>query len=256
MERDSADILIDPVPPPADARLVYGPEPKQFGDLRLPGSAGKAPLAVVVHGGSWKARINLIHTGHMCLALREAGIATWNVEYRSVGDVGGGWPDTGEDVAAAVAFVEQLTARYPLDPSRVVLVGHSAGGHLALVAAKRSGLPVVSLAPISDVREAAERDAPDGDAPRFMGGTPDELPERYAQASPRELLPLGVRQILIHGTADEDVPFAMSESYVGAAGGEAELVRLDGAGHFEPIDPQSREWPRTLQAVQALLGMS
>jgi acetyl esterase/lipase len=254
MTRDSEEVLYDPLPPAADARLVYGPKPKQFGDLRLPEGARAAPLAVVVHGGSWKARINLIHTGHLCVALGEAGIATWNIEYNTVGDVGGGWPDTGDEVFAAVEFVDQLVARYPLDRTRVVLVGHSAGGHLALVAAKRSGLPVVALAPVSDVRESAERVGADSAAARFMGGMPDELHDRYAEASPRELLPLGVRQILLHGTADEDVPFAMSETYAAASRGEAELVPLEGAGHFEPIDPQSREWPRTLEAIRALLG--
>jgi acetyl esterase/lipase len=254
VHRDSSDILTDPPATAAAARLAYGPEPKQFGDLRLPDGAADAPLAVVVHGGSWKATYNLIHTGHMCVALREAGIATWNVEYNTVGDVRGGWPETAEDVSAGVAFVDELTAHYALDRSRVVLVGHSAGGHLALVAAKWSGLPVVALAAVSDLRESAERVGRDGAVAPFMGGMPDEVPERYAEASPRELLPLGVRQILLHGTADDDVPFAMSEAYAAAARGEAELVPLEGAGHFEPIDPQSREWPQTLEAIRALLG--
>src|SRR5919109_26598 len=130
MARDSSEILTDPPVPPADARLVYGPEPKQFGDLRLPHGDGPHPLAVVLHGGAWRGLYNLIHAGPMCVALHESGVATWNVEYRSVGDVGGGWPGTGDDVARAVEFVEQLVARYPLDRERVVLVGHSAGGHL------------------------------------------------------------------------------------------------------------------------------
>jgi acetyl esterase/lipase len=251
--RDSADVLFDPPPPAADVRLAYGPEPKQFGDLRLPDVDGLSPLAVVVHGGAWKATYNLIHTGHLCLALGQAGIATWNVEYRSCGDVGGTWPGAGVDVAAAVRFVSQLAARYPLDPDSVVLVGHSAGGHLALWAAKRAQLPVVALAPVSDLRESAERVGPAGAVAMFLGGTPNEIPDHYTEASPLELLPLGVRQILVHGTKDDDVPYAMTERYVEAAGGEAELVSLKGAGHFEPIDPQAREWPQTLEAVRSLL---
>ena len=254
MRRNSEDVLYDPLPATADARLAYGTKPKQFGDLRVPDGAGTAPLAVVIHGGSWKGRINLIHTGHMCAALRDTGVASWNVEYDALGDVGGGWPDTAEEVFAAVAFVEELVTRFPLDASRVVLVGHSAGGHLALVAAKRRVLPVVALAPVSDLRESAERVGADGAAAHFLGGMPDEVPERYEEASPRELLPLGVRQIVIHGTADEDVPYAMSERYAAAAGNEAELVTLEGAGHFEPIDPLSREWPQTLEAVRTLHG--
>ena len=106
---------------------------------------------------------------------------------------------------------------------------------------------------MSDLRESAERVGPDGAAAKFMGGMPEEVPDRYAEASPRERLPLGVRQILVHGTKDPEVPYAMSERYVEAAGDEAELVPLEGAGHFEPIDPEASEWPRTVAAVRALL---
>ena len=253
MARDSADILFDPPPPAADARLAYGPEPKQFGDLRLPGVDRLWPLAVVVHGGAWKATYNLIHAGHMCTALGKAGIATWNVEYRSRGDVDGTWPGAGVDVSAAARFVTELVERYPLDQERVVLVGHSAGGQLALRAAKHARLPVVALGAVSDLRESAERVGPDGAAAKFMGGMPEEVPDRYAEASPRERLPLGVRQILVHGTKDPEVPYAMSERYVEAAGDEAELVPLEGAGHFEPIDPEASEWSRTVEAVRSLL---
>jgi acetyl esterase/lipase len=251
--RNSEDVLTDPPPPGADARLAYGSEPKQFGDLRLPAAETLAPLAIVVHGGSWKAMYNLIHTGHMCVALAAAGIATWNVEYRTVGDVDGGWPATGDDVVRAVEFVDELVRRYPLDRDRVALVGHSAGGQLALWAAKRAQLPVVALAAISDMRESAERVGPDGAATRFLGGMPAEVPDRYADASPLEQLPLGVRQILVHGTDDADVPYAQSVAYAEAAGPEAVLVTLEGAGHFEPIDPLSPEWPKTFEAVRALV---
>lgn len=253
MPRDSSEILTDTPPPAADTRLVYGAEPKQFGDLRLPAGDGPWPLAVVLHGGAWKATYNLIHMGHMCVALAEAGVATWNAEYRSVGDVGGGWPGTGDDVARAVEFVEELFVGCPLDRERVVLVGHSAGGHLALWAAKRAELPVVALAPVSDLRESAERVGADGAVARFVGGMPDEVPERYAEASPRELLPFRVRQLLVHGTEDDEVPYTMSEGYVAAAGGETGLLTLEGARHFEPIDPQARQWPAVEEALLELL---
>lgn len=243
MSRDSEDILTDPPPPPADERLAYGSEPLQFGDLRLPGVASP-PLAIVLHGGYWKATYNLIHTGHMCRALTEAGIATWNVEYRSVGVPGGGWPAAGEDIALAVQFVREL----PVDQARAVLVGHSAGGQLALWAGKQAQLPVVALAPVSDVRESVARTGPDGPPAQFMA------PEHFADGSPLELLPLGVPQIVIHGTADESVPYEMSERYVEAAAGEAELVTLEGAGHFEPIDPLSSEWPQVRSAIERVLG--
>jgi acetyl esterase/lipase len=254
--RDSHDILDDPPPPAADGRLAYGPEPKQFGDLRLPAGDGPFPLVVVVHGGGWEAQYNLIHAGPLCVALRDIGLATWNVEYRACGDVGGPWPGAGDDVARGVEFTSELLERYPLDGERVVLAGHSAGGQLALFAAKRARLPVVALAAVSDLRESAERVGRDGAVARFLGGMPDEVPDRYAEASPRELLPLGVRQILVHGGADLSVPYAQSASYVEAAPGEAELVTLDGAGHFEPIDPQARVFPATVTAVRSLLESS
>lgn len=245
--RDSADVLFDPPPPAADVRLAYGTEPKQFGDLRLPAVDRLFPLAVVLHGGAWKATYNLIHTGHLCQELGKAGIATWNVEYRSRGDVGGTWPGAGVDVAAAVRFVPELVERYPLDPERVVLVGHSAGGQLALWAGKQARLPVVALAPVADVRDAVSRRGPTSAPGRFMA------PEHFADGSPLELLPLGVPQIVLHGTVDEDVPYEMSVRYVEAARGEAELVTLEGTGHFEPIDPQAAAFQETLAAIRRLL---
>jgi pimeloyl-ACP methyl ester carboxylesterase len=199
---------------------------------------------------------NLIHTGHLCEALRSAGTATWNVEYRSRGDAGSSWQATRDDVARAVEFVDTLVARHRLERERVVLVGHSAGGQLGLWAAKRFHLPVVALAAVSDLRESASRHGREGDVARFLGGMPDELPERYAEASPRELLPLGVSQTLVHGTADPDVPYEMSAAYARAAGEEARLITLEGAGHFEPIDPASREWPIVADAIATGLALA
>jgi pimeloyl-ACP methyl ester carboxylesterase len=242
--RDSHDILTDPPPPAAGARVAYGSGALQFGDLRLPAGAGPFPLAVVLHGGYWQSTYNLIHTGHMCIALAEGGIASWNLEYRRVGDPGGEWPAAGEDVGLALSQLEQLPFEHD---GRTALVGHSAGGQLALWAAKRTGLPVVALAPVSDVRDSTERRGPESAPARFMA------PEHYADGSPIELLPLGVPQIVIHGTADDSVPFEMSERYVEAAGGEAELVALDGIGHFELIDPQAPEFGVTLDAVRRVL---
>jgi pimeloyl-ACP methyl ester carboxylesterase len=223
---------------------VYGSEPLQFGDLRLPSGEGPFRLAVVLHGGYWQATYNLIHTGHLCRALAEAGIASWNVEYRSVGVPDGGWPAAREDVTLAIDFVDRL----PLEHTGVVLVGHSAGGQLALAAAKATRLPVVALAPVSDVRDTIERRGPESAPARFMS------PEHLAEGSPLELLPLGVPQIIVHGTADDEVPYAMSERYVEAAAGEAELVTLEGTGHFELIDPLATEFEHTLAAADRLLS--
>jgi pimeloyl-ACP methyl ester carboxylesterase len=180
----------------------------------------------------------------MCIALAEDGIATWNLEYRRVGDPGGEWPAAGEDVGLALSHLEQLPFEHD---GRVVLVGHSAGGQLALWAAKRSGLPVVALAPVSDVGDSTERRGPESEPARFMA------PEHYADGSPVELVPLGVPQIVIHGTVDDSVPFEMSERYVEAAGEEAELIALDGIGHFELIDPQAPAFGVTLDAIRRFL---
>jgi pimeloyl-ACP methyl ester carboxylesterase len=242
--RDSAEILTDPPPRAADARIVYGPEPLQFGDLRVPAGAGPFPLALVLHGGYWQATYNLIHTGHLCEALRDVRIASWNLEYRRVGDPGGEWPAAAEDLALALDHLDELPFAHD---GRTVLVGHSAGGQLALWAAKRTGLPVAALAPVSDIRNSIERRGPESAPARFMA------PEHFADGSPLELLPLGARQIVIHGTADDSVPYSMSERYVEAASGEAELVTLEGAGHFEPIDPQAPQLAQTLGAIQRLI---
>ncbi|HSC49255.1 MAG TPA: alpha/beta fold hydrolase [Gaiellaceae bacterium] len=243
--RDSADILTDPPPPAADARIAYGPEPLQFGDLRVPAGAGPFPLAVVLHGGYWQATYNLIHTGELCRALAAGGIASWNLEYRCVGVPGGEWPGPREDLKRALAHVAQLPFAHD---GRVVLVGHSAGGQLALWAAKHAQLPVVALAPVSDVRDAAGRRGPHSAPARFMA------PEHFSDGSPLELLPLGVRQLVIHGTADDDVPYEMSLRYVETARDEAELVTLEGVGHFELIDPQAPAFEHTLEAIRQALG--
>jgi acetyl esterase/lipase len=195
----------------------------------------------VFHGGYWQSTYNLTHTGHMCIALAEQGIATWNVEYRCVGVPGGGWPAARDDVQLAVELAQSL------HHNDLVLVGHSAGGQLALWAGKDAGLPVVALAPVSDVRDAVERRGAESAPGQFMA------PEDFADGSPIELLPLGVPQIVIHGAEDDSVPYAMSERYVTAAGGEAELVSLENAGHFEPIDPQAPQFEHTVAAIKRLL---
>jgi acetyl esterase/lipase len=242
--RDSHDILTDSPPPAADARVVYGPEPLQFGDLRVPVGEGPFPLAVVLHGGYWQATYNLIHTGHLCVALAGTGIASWNLEYRCVGVPGGGWRAAREDLERAL---EQLPKLPFAHDGHTVLVGHSAGGQLALWAGKHARRPVVALAPVSDVRDTVARRGPESAPGRFMA------PEDFVDGSPLEQLPLGVPQIVIHGDADDDVPFEMSVRYTEVAGEETELVTLAGVGHFEPIDPQSPHFEHTLAAIKRLL---
>jgi acetyl esterase/lipase len=238
--RDSAEILTDDPPPEAEERLQYAVGPLRFGDLRRPDGDGPHPLAVVVHGGSWKSTYNLIHTGHLAVELARAGIASWNIEYRRVGDPGGGWPGSLDDVVLALRYARELPG---IDPERVVVVGHSAGGHLALLAVRQVRIRgAVALAAVTDPETWGNPVVE-----RFFGGP---VP---AGGAPRRLLPLGVPQVLVHGTADDVVPFEQSRSYAAAAGTEARLLTLEGAGHFEPIDPQADEFPRVLTAIGAML---
>jgi acetyl esterase/lipase len=267
------DILVAPAPP-ADERVVYGDEPQQFGDLRLPHlSKGQRPYPVVlaIHGGFWRAGFDLIYMGHLCEGLRAAGVATWNVEYRRVGEPGGGWPGTFEDVARAADYLRPLAPRYDLDLTRVVTLGHSAGGHLALWLAARPRIPAdgllytpaplpvqasVSLAGVVDLREAYRRDLGDGAVRELMGGAPDDYPARYATASPAALLPLGVPQGLVHGTDDDRVPYAFSRDYQALAtthGDDARLITLPDADHFSLVTPDTRESAIVLETTLALL---
>jgi len=126
------DDILNAPPPPADARLTYGADPNQFGELRVPKSQGPFPVLMNMHGGFWRAKYDLKHAGYLCAALTAKGLATWNVEYRRVGNPGGGWPGTFEDLRSAYRYVSQIAQRYNLDLSKLVVMGHSAGGQLAL----------------------------------------------------------------------------------------------------------------------------
>ncbi len=247
--------ILERPPPPADRRIAYGPAPQQFGDLRLPADrTEKHPVAIVLHGGFWRSRYDLLHIGHLCAALVARGIATWSVEYRRVGQPGGGWPGTVEDAKGGAAMVLQIPE---LNSGEVISIGHSAGGHLALwLAAEGAVHGAVSLAGVVDLAEGARRNLGNGAVQAFMGGTPDEIREQYAQASPRARLPLGVPQVLIHGEVDDVVPIELSREYqqaAEAAGDDVRLHAIAAAGHFALIDPLSRAWPTVEAAVMTLL---
>lgn len=260
-----------PMPSPATARLAYGPEPEQFGDLRVPKGPGPHPVAVLIHGGYWRVRYGLDWLAHAAAALCASGIATWNIEYRRIGSPGGGWPGTFEDVAHAADHLRTLAQTYPLDLSRTLAVGHSAGGHLALWLAARHRLPpgsilphnnplslvgAVSLAGVVDLARAYELGLSNGAAGELLGGSPAQFPKRYASASPYTLLPLGINQILIHGSADTNVPAELSERYAQRAqsfGDSASLLPLPGVDHFQIIDPRSAVWPQVEGAITSLV---
>jgi acetyl esterase/lipase len=241
-------------------RFPYGDDPFQFGELRVPRTSGLHPAAIVIHGGFWRAKYDLGYIRPFCDALTEAGIATWNLEYRRIGNPGGGWPGTVEDVATGADFLASIAKRFSLDPKRVIAIGHSAGGHLALWLASRKTLlsGAISLAGVLDLRRAWELQLSHNVVTDFLGGDPDAVPDRYQLASPIELLPFGIPQRLFHGTIDVDVPVEISERYVHKAqirGDDAELVRLEGSGHHELVHPGTEEFALVrAAAVELCLG--
>jgi acetyl esterase/lipase len=261
----SEDILTLP-PPPANARVAYGPDANQFFDLRLPLSqqkvTGSYPLVVNIHGGFWRARYNLDHAAHLCAALTAKGAATANLEYRRIGNRGGAWPGTFEDVRTAYNFLLQNAGQHKLDPQKLVVLGHSAGGQLALcLAAHESTITrVVSLAGVIDLEAAYKLHLSNDAVVEFLRGTPREVPDHYREADPMQLSIPRARQWLVHGSADDVVPPDFSREYVaakqkrtGKQKEDATLVEIAGAGHFDLIDPRSQAWMSVEQTVLQLL---
>src|SRR5262245_25236824 len=143
----SAQGILDVPPAPPGMRVAYGSDQFQFGELRVPSGRRPHPVAIVIHGGYWRARYDLAHIGHLCEALTKQGIATWSLEYRRIGNPGGGWPGTFEDIRAGAAHVEQIAKEHSLDLKRVVATGHSAGGHLVLWLAKQKAIALRGVVP-------------------------------------------------------------------------------------------------------------
>ncbi|OGE75653.1 MAG: hypothetical protein A3C85_00085 [Candidatus Doudnabacteria bacterium RIFCSPHIGHO2_02_FULL_48_21] len=271
--------ILDPnfKPPLAQRRVSYGNVVKelQYADLRYPATPGPWPVVAMIHGGFWKAEYDMEHAGHLCHALTKTGLATWNIEYRRIGN-GGGWPTTFEDIIDAMNYLGPMAEYYPLDLNKVVVLGHSAGGHLALWLAGARKYPdvlpetkltislkgVVSLAGVADLQIAWEKRLSNGIVKDFLGGSPDEVPERYGYACPLKRLPADTRQILIHGEDDTKVPVGLSMLYKQRAmelqksTGENEPVELrvlDNCGHFELIDPEKEQFAWVRQAIADLI---
>jgi acetyl esterase/lipase len=238
----------------------YGSDRSQRADLHLPAGAGPHPVMVLIHGGSWRKRYGRIVMRALAADLLRRGWAAWNIEYRRLGG-GGGWPATFADVAAAIDHLARLDA--PLDLARVSLLGHSAGGQLALWAAGRETLPAgapgaldgpapvsvrraISLAGVCDLA-GAYREWHGGAVRALMGGSPEELPERYALGDPLARVPLELPALLVHGVLDETVSVRLSRNYARAAlaaGAAVELVEIEGAAgsHRAHIDPHGAAW--------------
>jgi acetyl esterase/lipase len=266
----TSDDILSLAPPKVDRRLAYGGDENQFVDLRRPAGKGPCALAIAIHGGYWRAKYDLGYMGHLCAALTAKGIATANVEYRRVGNAGGGWPGTFADVRAAYQFLTQLSTRslssksiskdlwqYEFDARRVVAIGHSAGGQLGLCLAAHEGPnPVISLAGVVDLQRAYTLHLSNDAVAEFLGGTPAEVADHYREADPMKLA-IAARQWLVHGAADDVVPPAFSRDYVSAkqkVKEEARLVEIVGAGHFEIVDPRSAAWKEVERVVMDSVG--
>ena len=259
---------------PADQRIPYGSEALQFGELRLPSGSDKAPLVVLVHGGCWQAEYDLKHLEGAAAALVKEGFATWMIEYRRVGDAGGGWPGTFDDVSRGVDYVHTLATQFPrIDSTRIVLMGHSAGGQLVTWLGSRkqlehtgiyvSSMPplsvagVVSLAGISDLATyGAGKGGCNGAVTPLMGGTPAQVADRYRAVSPIERVPIGVPVHLIHGSADPIVPISQSRDFAArdsAAGGSVQLHIVEGAGHFDLVSPDAEAWSTVIRVLHSIV---
>lgn len=253
-------------------RVRYGTDSGQFADIRFPAGKGPFPLLFGIHGGWWLSANGLNHFAPLCAKLTSLGIVTCNLEYRRIGDHGGGWPGTFLDVAMATEFVKHRLARDPrVDIKRAAVVGHSSGGQLALWLGARHRVPkgsvlhtgqeqwltsVISLAGVADLKSAWKDGLGDHAVDKLIGGDPGRYPGRYLEASPLELLPTGLMQVLVHGRDDDRVPISQSQRFgekAKAVGDEAKLIALSGVGHFELIDPESRAWDAVTQGVLAAL---
>jgi acetyl esterase/lipase len=254
----------------ARSRLPYGRLRPQVGDLWRPASrAGDLPVVVLIHGGYWRAQYTKRLMAGLAASVTARGWVAWNIEYRRVGALGGGggWPATPADVATAIDHLSQVRG---VDLGRVAVCGHSAGGQLALWAAgSRSfgnGPPrqpprvplcaAVSLAGLVDLDEAARDGLGNGAVPRFLGGDPEKVPDRYRAGSPAALLPLGVPQLVVHGLVDMTVPASMSEQYARCArqaGDEATYLPFPRLNHLDMINPKRGAWAAVVSGLQPLL---
>nr|WP_202407302.1 alpha/beta hydrolase [Pseudalkalibacillus hwajinpoensis] len=261
-------------------KIFYGENENQFGELRLPEGDGPFPVAIVIHGGFWRKPFTLEIMREIAKDLTASGFATWNIEYRRTGQEGGGYPGTLMDAAQATDYIRTLADSHPLNLDKVVTIGHSAGGHLATWLAARHRIDknseifianplslhgVVSLAGVNDLemmygvhnyRDQALSLAPNNPTAELIGGSPEHYPDRYKNASPVELLPLGVQQILVHGALDINVPIGISDYYQREAEGEGDfvkLIELPSAEHFILIDTTSFAWETIKEEIQLLV---
>lgn len=267
----SADLPALGNPPPL-VRIAYGDGPLQFADLRLPEGAGPHPVMILIHGGCWLAQYDISYIGKLAEAFANDGIATWTVEYRRVGDEGGGWPGTFQDIARSADHLLAVASEYSLDTTRVIAAGHSAGGHLAMWLAAREKFDdnalfssanqvqlkgVLGLAPAPDLAFLHQQGVCGDVIDKLMGGSPQEFPDRYALGSATELLPMGIPQVIVVGRHDSAWAGVGRRYYQQAiaAKDDVRLIEAPKSGHFEMIDPDSSTWSLVRVAAYALLSM-
>jgi acetyl esterase/lipase len=267
------DLMGRPLPQPT-RRIAYGPGENQFAELWLPATPNRHRVVIMVHGGCWRARVaKLSIMNYVAEDLRRRGLAVWNIEYRGADQAGGGYPGTFLDVAAAADALRAVAAANRLDLARVIAVGHSAGGHLALWLAGRRKLPatsplasadplpiaaVVSLGGLPDLK--ADKAAPDAACgPEIVdaltGAPTDARPDVYADTSPAERLPLGVFQAIVNGAEDPVAPPWLGRAYAArarAAGDRVRLTILPAAGHAELVAPGTAAWSREAALIERL----
>lgn len=276
------ELVKQPTPPPT-ARIPYDKSLEEFGELRLPSGPGPFPVAILVHGGCWEVKLRSLPenlTSYELLrpiaaALATAGIASWNIEYRRLGNEGGGWPGTYRDLSRATDFLRELAPRYHLDLKRTVAVGHSSGGQLALWIGARGKLPNSSMLYTSSALPllgvVSVDGPPDLEADRtieqsvcggpvvtqFVGGTPAEFPRRYREGSAAGLLPIGTRQEIFVASSFGPQWISLFKQYVAAAekaGDHARLLMMDSAGHFDGINPHAPAWQTVMASIQSLIA--
>ncbi len=261
--------------PAPDKRIMYGSAPSQFVELFKPAGPGPHPVVVLIHGGCWTVQFGGIEQmRNMAGALAQQGIAVWNVEYRRYDEEGGGYPGMYQDVATAVDLLKHEAKASALDLSRIVAVGHSAGGHLAQWAVSRHKLPewspawapqplpvktVISLGGLADLRNEAAliRRTCDRETAEIAGTPSAQRPDVFADTSPAELLPAGVRTILIHGEHDDISPAVTGENYARrarAAGDPADVLVLPGGSHYDEVSADSKAWAIVNAQINQALG--
>ena len=272
--------VLDRDPPLADHRLSYGSDESQFGDLWIPEPRKYVetqwPVVVFLHGGWWSSGYDLRYGNFLCQTLRRQHVAVWSLEYRRTGITGGGWPTTFQDVASGFDHLRTLAENFPLDLTRVIAVGHSAGGHLAFWLAGRHHVPedsplhippkvamrgVVGLAGAVDLGLLLELSTSPFAVDKqwighLMGGFPALYPERYAAGDPGQLLPLPCPQVLVQGSADNLIPHLLPKRWLTKSRRGSEpctITLIPGAQHFDVVDPKSRAWPATYSAILSLL---